>query len=267
LRSSLVRRLLSALVLLPVLLLAVWMGSWWFTTLVVITMTLATWEYLQMLHGLGLQPAPAFPIVLLWLVILYFFLGDRGYLQPALALLIFVSLSWHVFADQTAYKVQNWLLPLAGALYLGWTAGHTLLIRALPGGAYRLVATLTIVWTADTAAYLIGTAWGKHHIMPRISPSKTWEGYAAQVVSGTLAGLLMLGLGKLGWAHGAALGLLLSGLTPIGDLGISMIKRQVGVKDSGHLIPGHGGVLDRVDTVLVAGVLAYYYQVWAMGVP
>lgn len=266
-RSSLVRRLLSALVLLPILLVAIWMGGWWFTALVLLTITLATWEYLQMLRELGLQPALVFPIALLWLLIAYFALGDRGYLQPILALLLIVSLSWHVFADRTEHKVENWLLPLAGALYLGWMVGHALLVRALPGGMLRLVATLAIVWSADTAAYLIGTAWGKHRMLPRISPRKTWEGYAAQVIGGVFAGLLIMGLGGLGWGHGAALGLLLAALTPIGDLGISMIKRQAGVKDSGWLIPGHGGVLDRMDTLLVAVVLAYYYQVWAMGVP
>jgi phosphatidate cytidylyltransferase len=267
LRSSLVRRLLSAVVLVPILLVAVWMGGWPFVALVLVTGTLATWEYLQMLQALGLRPMFFFPIALLWLLITYFALGDRGFLQPILALLLLVSLSWHVFADQTQHRVENWLLPLAGALYLGWMVGHALLIRALPGGTLRLVATLGIVWSADTAAYLVGTAWGRHHMLPRISPRKTWEGYAAQMVSGTLAGLLIIGLGGLGWGHGAVLGLLLAALTPIGDLGISMIKRQAGVKDSGRLIPGHGGVLDRMDTLLVAVVMSYYYQIWAMGVP
>lgn len=265
--SSLVRRLLSALVLLPLLLVLIWMGGWWFIAFVLLTITLATWEYLQMLRELGLQPALVFPFALLWLLIGYFAFGDRGYLQPILAVILLVSLSWHVFADRTEHKVQNWLLPLAGALYLGWMIGHALLIRALTGGTLRLVAPLAIVWIVDTAAYLVGTAWGKHHMLPRISPGKTWEGYAAQVVSGVLAGLLLLGLGGLGWGHGAVLGLLLAALTPIGDFGISMIKRQAGVKDSSGLIPGHGGFLDRVDTLLVAVVLAYYYQVWAMGVP
>jgi phosphatidate cytidylyltransferase len=267
LRSSLLLRLLSALVLVPILLVVLWIGGWWFAGFVALIATLATWEYLQMLVRLGLRPGFPFSIALVWLVILYFFWGDRGYLQPGVAFLLFVSLTWHVFADQTAHRVENWLLPLAGAFYVSWTVGHALLIRLLPGGLYRLAATLTIVWSSDTAAYLIGSAWGKHRMLPRISPKKTWEGFAAQVVSGTLAGLLMFGLGHLGWGHGAALGLLLSALTPIGDLGISMIKRQAGVKDSGHLIPGHGGMLDRIDTVVVACVVAYYYQVWLMRVP
>lgn len=265
-RSSLLLRLLSALVLVPVLLLVLWTGGWWFTAFAALIVALATWEYLQMLARFGLRPAFPFPIALVCLVILYFAWGDKGYLQPGVALLFFLSLTWHVFADRTTHRLENWLLPLAGALYLSWAIGHALVIRSLPGGAYRLLATLTIVWSNDTAAYLVGSTWGRHRMLPRISPSKTWEGYAAQLGFGTLAGLLMFGFGKLGWAHGAILGLLVSLLTPIGDLGISMIKRQAGVKDSGTLIPGHGGVLDRIDTVTVAVVLSYYYQLWVMAV-
>jgi phosphatidate cytidylyltransferase len=100
---------------------------------------------------------------------------------------------------------------------------------------------------------------------PHLSPSKTWEGYAGDVVSGILAGTLLFGLSGLGFVHGAVLGLLLGALTPIGDLGVSMIKRQARVKDTGRLIPGHGGALDRADSLLVAAVVGYYYHVWVMG--
>jgi phosphatidate cytidylyltransferase len=267
LRSSLLLRALSSLVLVPVLLLVLWVGGWWFVGLVALVVALATWEYLRMLARLDLQPAYPFAIALGWLVILFFFWGKPIYLQHGVAFLFLGSLTWHVFGDQTAHRIENWLLPLAGAFFISWAVSHGILIRLLPRGFYRLMATLVIVWAGDVMAYLIGSTWGRHHMLPRISPNKTWEGYAAQVVSGTLAGLLMFGLGALGWVHGAILGLLVSLLTPIGDLGISMIKRQAGVKDSGHLIPGHGGMLDRIDTVLVAVVLAYYYQVWVMAVP
>jgi phosphatidate cytidylyltransferase len=265
LTSSLLLRVLSALVLMPIAVLAFWAGGWWFVGFVVLVVTLATWEYLHMLARLDLQPAYPFAIALGWLVILFFFRGEPIYLQHGVALLFLGSLTWHVFADRTAHRIENWLLPLAGAFYISWAVSHGLLIRLLPRGFYRLLGTLAIVWAGDTMAYLIGSTWGKHHMLPRISPKKTWEGYAAQVASGTLAGSLMFGLGGLGWVHGAVLGLIVSLLTPIGDLGISMIKRQAGVKDSGHLIPGHGGVLDRIDTILVAVVLSYYYQVWVMG--
>ncbi len=103
-------------------------------------------------------------------------------------------------------------------------------------------------------------------MMPRLSPKKTWEGYAGGIVTGVTSGVLLMGLSDLGWIHGAILGVLVSAIAPVGDLGVSMIKRQVGVKDTGWLIPGHGGALDRVDSLLIASVIGYYYHAWMMGV-
>lgn len=265
-RSTLLVRTISALLALPVVLASLWAGGWWFGALLVLVTGIATWEYLRILEHLDLRPSYPFALVLLVLLLLVFLRGDDGYLYPGVAFVLIASLAWHVLSDRTGTRVQNWLLPLAGALYIGWLAGHMLLLRALPRGAYRLLATLLTVWVADTGAYLVGRTWGKHRLAPALSPSKTWEGYAAEIVSGVLAGTLLFGLGALGWAHGAILGLLLAALTPLGDLGVSMIKRQAGVKDTGRLFPGHGGAFDRADSVLVAAVISYYYQVWAMGV-
>jgi phosphatidate cytidylyltransferase len=142
-----------------------------------------------------------------------------------------------------------------------------LLILALPQGSYRLFATFAMVWVADSAAYFAGKAWGKHPLSPRLSPKKTWEGYIAGIVAGVAVGPVLTGLGGFGWGHGAILGLLLATLSPVGDLGVSMIKRQVGVKDTGKLLPGHGGAFDRMDSLLIAAIIGYYYYVWAMGVP
>jgi phosphatidate cytidylyltransferase len=174
-------------------------------------------------------------------------------------------LAWHVLTDHTETQIENWLLPLGGALYIGWTSSHMVFLRAFPQGAYRLFATFGIVWIADSMAYFVGKAWGHHPMAPRLSPKKTWEGYAGGVIGGILGGILLLGLGGLGWGHGAILGLLEAVITPLGDLGISMIKRQAGVKDTGNLFPGHGGALDRVDSQLIAVVLGFYYQLWIMG--
>jgi phosphatidate cytidylyltransferase len=135
-------------------------------------------------------------------------------------------------------------------------------LRTLSGGAYRLFATFGITWLADTGAYFIGKAWGRHRMAPDVSPKKTWEGYWGGVACGTIGGAILTGIGGIGWGHGIALGLLLSVATPLGDLGVSMIKRQARVKDTSTLIPGHGGILDRVDSLLVAGAIGYYYFLW-----
>jgi phosphatidate cytidylyltransferase len=109
----------------------------------------------------------------------------------------------------------------------------------------------------------IGMGFGKHLMTPRLSPKKTWEGYFGGVLTGILGGIALAAL----WGRftpeitlwkGALAGVLLSVLTPLGDLGESMIKRQVGVKDSSHILPGHGGVFDRIDSWLWAAVIGYY---------
>ena len=264
-RSDFVVRLASTVVILPIVLVLLWAGGWWWTGSLVVLIGIGTWEFVHLLQRLGYQPSFFFAILLACLVLVSAQIGDPALLQPLFAAILIFSLAWHVFADRTETQIENWLLPLGGALYIGWTSGHMVSLRAFPQGAYRLFVTFGIVWIADSMAYFVGKQWGRRPMAPRLSPKKTWEGYAGGVIGGILGGMLLLGLGGLGWGHGALLGLLEAAITPLGDLGISMIKRQVGTKDTGSLIPGHGGALDRVDSQLIAVVLGFYYQLWIMG--
>ena len=119
----------------------------------------------------------------------------------------------------------------------------------------------------DSGAYVIGRAFGRHKLSPRLSPKKTWEGYVGGLLSGAFfSGLFSLfwnlGAGPhslLTWQTGAVLGALVGLLSPLGDLGVSMLKRQTGVKDTGDVMAGHGGVLDRIDSWLVAVPVGYYF--------
>ncbi len=129
-----------------------------------------------------------------------------------------------------------------------------------------MLLTLPAVWLADSGAYFIGKRFGRTPFSPRLSPKKTWEGYLAGVVVGILGTTLLAALWRSGagpdtlitpW-RGALLGGILAVITPLGDLGESMIKRQVGVKDSSNLLPGHGGAFDRIDSWLWAAPLGYY---------
>ena len=129
---------------------------------------------------------------------------------------------------------------------------------------------LPSVWLADSGAYSIGRAYGKHKMAPRLSPKKSWEGYAASVFTGMIGGaFLVYSYSTFGnfSSHitifqGALIGLILGALSPLGDLGESMIKRQSGIKDSSDIIPGHGGFFDRVDSWLWGAVIGYYYLIW-----
>jgi phosphatidate cytidylyltransferase len=122
--------------------------------------------------------------------------------------------------------------------------------------------------SADSGAYFVGRTWGRHKLVPSLSPAKTWEGYLAGVVAGGLGAVLIallqgaLTKEPVSITNGLALGLLISTVAPVGDLVVSMIKRQVGAKDSGRIIPGHGGALDRLDSVLWAAVIGHYYVLW-----
>lgn len=264
-KSGLRERVLSALVLIPTVVLLLIKGGWWFFGLVLIMLSAATYEYVRMLRYLGYVPSYVFAIGLVWALLCYFFLAE-SYMRPTLTLVILASLAWHVLGDRTTTPTENWLLPLGGALYIGWLGGHMLLLRALPQGDRRLLAAFAITWLADSGAYFVGRAWGKHPLAPRLSPKKTWEGFVGGVITGMVSGALLGSLGAMSRIQGALLGLLLSVITPLGDLGVSLIKRQAGLKDTSSLIPGHGGVFDRIDSLLVTAVIGYYYNVLLVGV-
>ena len=147
-------------------------------------------------------------------------------------------------------------------VYLGWLAIYIIALRHLPDGDWWMLTGLPAIWLADGGAFLIGRKIGKHKMAPRTSPGKSWEGYIAGIVFGAwvqwdLAFLWGLVAPEITPLRGLLLGGVISVLAPLGDLGESMLKRQFGVKDSGVLFPGHGGVLDRADSTLWAAVIGY----------
>ena len=157
---------------------------------------------------------------------------------------------------------------LLGAAYLGALGGSIAALRVLPPvemGSWRLLLLLAIVMGADTAAFFVGSALGRRKLAPAISPGKTWEGLIGGLAGGVAGALVVrwAGLHSLPAAHAVGLGLGVAALGTAGDLAESLIKRWAGVKDSGTLFPGHGGMLDRLDSLLFAGPVLYYYFVHA----
>lgn len=236
--------------------------------LILLAFGLALWEYHRLAESLGGRVP--FGLLLAWLLL--FLLGryfpEARLLEPGMALLLLASVSWFIWRyrqGDTASAFQGFALTIAGAFYVGWSGAHFVAIRLLPGGAGWMLITILSVWVMDAFAYIVGTAIGRTRLAPQISPGKTWEGYIGGLLVGTASawgmGLAWLAIEPaapiLPW-QGLLLGFILSALTPLGDIAISMLKRQAGAKDSGDLIPGHGGFLDRVDTIIWAGLLAYY---------
>jgi phosphatidate cytidylyltransferase len=153
---------------------------------------------------------------------------------------------------------------LFGFLYLPLLIGHLVLLRSLPQGREWIFTVFLIVMLSDTVAYFVGSAIGKHRLYPAISPKKSVEGAIGGLVGG-IAGALFakfFWFPELSWLLAAGIGLVLGSCGQIGDLFESMLKRSYGVKDSGRIIPGHGGLLDRLDSLIFAFPPAYYLVLW-----
>jgi len=251
-------RVTSALVLLPLAGVLVYAGGlWWFGAVVLVT-SLAAWEFRDMMRKGGFQP-PLGALLLVLLcqeVLAQFGLGE--YLPPVLTALFVVTLSWQLFLKDRRTPTADWALAFSMGLYLGWMGGHFLKIRALSDGLGWIALALITTWMCDSGAYFIGSWVGRHRLAPRISPKKTWEGVVGGWLAAEVAAVAIGSVLGLNVPQGLALGLAVAVLSPLGDLSISMMKRQVGVKDTGNLIPGHGGMLDRVDSLLFIVPAVYY---------
>jgi phosphatidate cytidylyltransferase len=189
-----------------------------------------------------------------------------------ISLAIMVAMAYHLIAYERGRDraATDFTITLGGIFYLGWIGAYMISLRMLPEGLWWVLLALPAVWLADSSAYLVGSRLGRHKMTRRISPNKSWEGYLSGIVFAILgSALLALAWGALGAdqtlitpLRGAILGGIIGTASILGDLGVSMIKRQVGIKDSGNLLPGHGGAFDRIDSWLWAAVLGYYTIVW-----
>lgn len=284
----LLTRVLSALVLIPFVLALLYLGGLPLLLLVLAAAGLGYYEFYAMFRRAG-QPPFLFvglAVALAAVAVSYF---PRADLAPALlTAALLLTLAYSLLRLHPLQQVAaDWALTLAGALYVGWLLRYAFLLRMLPAG-WESSVTATVVtwpgcsllaltcggwewsltalaatWAADTGAFLTGRAIGRHKVCPHISPGKTWEGvaggFALTIIAALLAGAVLLGLAV--W-QGLLLGLLIAAAAVVGDLAESLLKRAAGVKDSGALIPGHGGLLDRIDSILFVLPAVYYFHVW-----
>ena len=266
-------RLLTAIVLIPTVVYCIYLGGLPFLALVALLLTLAEIEFCQLMARDGFRTAPAFGLGLVWLFLVDAQLGAQfptlklELLRPGMALILLGSLAWQLFHRQGS-PVADWALTVTGGMYMGMCGACLIGLRGLRDGPWWTLTVVPAIMLADTGAFVVGRVWGRHKLAPTLSPGKTWEGYLAGVVTGGLLTALLASLWRVAGAatvvsgiHGLVLGILIGTLAPLGDLAVSMIKRHVGVKDSGRVIPGHGGALDRVDSILWAAVIGYYYVV------
>lgn len=188
--------------------------------------------------------------------------GPYG-LTAVVSALVVASLMWHI--SFRSVRASDTAVTVFGAVYVGFTLAHLVLIRELDAGTELALATVAAVWANDTFAYLIGSSVGKHRMAPQISPKKSWEGFAAGTLftTGLWASVYYIadtGL-SLGWL--ILVGLAASCAAVVGDLAESRLKREALMKDSSAWLPGHGGFLDRFDSMILVSIVTYYMLVFA----
>lgn len=268
------RRILTAAVALPPLLFVVWQGGWWFAILIALAAGLGAWELSRMAGAWGQKTIPALVSVLAAaLAVSYYFLPGPKYPEnmegtaifPALlaALAAVVMLLAHRFKGPPGYL----LATICITLVIGGTLFHAPLLRAFDSfsasdGLLWIIFLLGVTFATDTAAYVVGRAIGSRKMAPNVSPNKTWEGAIGGFMGAVVCGILLNTALDLG-AHlsvAAVVSAVLGVTGQLGDLYESRLKRLAGVKDSGRLFPGHGGILDRMDS-LMWNVVALYHMV------
>ena len=263
------QRTITAVILLPIGLGLIYLGGWAFAAFVVLVLGLAAWEYGRIFRNGGYTPAEALVIGGAAGLALARQVFGFTYADVLVTALVLAAMTWHVvgYEGGQSRPGTSFAITLGGIFYLGWLGAYLISLRNLANGLYWFLLALPAVWLADTGAYMIGRKIGRHKLAPRVSPNKSWEGYLGGIVTGSagtalLAGLFLLLNPAVKVAHGAVIGVVISTLTTLGDLGESMINREFGVKDTSNLIPGHGGVMDRIDSWIWTAAISYYLVTW-----
>ena len=263
------KRLLTVFVLTAIGLPAIIYGGVFYFVVMAIVLGGSAWEFVRMYRAVEFEPHEWVTIggVLLIATARFFFAGAA---IPLLVLTILLAMTVHLVSFERGRDkaALDFTVTVAGIVYIGWLGSYLLDIRLIPGGGWWLMIVLPIIWAGDTGAYSIGAVYGKHKMTPRLSPKKSWEGYFGGVFTAVVEGAFFsyafssLGPQPLGGLitplQGAMLGLVLGALTPLGDLGESMLKRQSGMKDSSRIFPGHGGFLDRIDSWIWGAPLGFF---------
>ena len=273
-------RLITAAIGIPLVAGAVWVGDALLAAVVAVAVCVATLEFANARGVMRSRKAILSALAAAALPVAAYF--GEAYLLGAIIGVVAVMGAALTLTDDPHRDASEWLWGIAAPLYLGGLAAYFVLLReietlnapngwtAFPAdfgsnqGRDLLFFTLLTVWATDTGAYAVGRAIGRHKLAPAISPAKTIEGSLGSLVTGFIAvfvldAVLDIGLGTLDLV---ALGLILPPVIAVGDLTESALKRALGVKDSSGLVPGHGGIADRLDSLLFAAPAVYYYVKW-----
>jgi len=271
--SNLQQRLLTAGIVIPILLVLFYLGGLWFLGLAEFVILIGMLEFCRMVNAKG------FPAHAILGTIAALCLGVAAYFARLdLIVMILTLAGLAILAAQISSKdlktaINSTSATMMGVIYVGFFLCHIVLLRNWDGtkgkvdiGLFLIVLTIAITFLNDAGAFFIGRKWGKHKMTPVISPKKSWEGVGGAIVFG-IAGSALTKLvfdrwiltTNLAWVHCIILGALLVCAAIVGDLVESLFKRDAGIKDSGTIVPGHGGILDRLDSIVFTVPACYYY--------
>lgn len=287
------KRILSGVIFVPVVAFLVWWEIFGypvpFLVLVCLITALLLIEFYRLSSLVGAQIPQSVGVVLglLWVISAFFedFFNQRLGLgltkfinfELLIYLLIFIPFVYQIIKRESAASFATMFIFFAGTIYIGWLFGRHLILtrmgfqadasRIVPDGVAFIFLFIAIIWCGDTGAYGIGKSLGRHKLIPAISPGKTVEGAIGGLFFGTIGGIAIkyAFLPELAVGHVIILGCLLGVVGQISDLGESLLKRDAGVKDSGNLIPGHGGIFDRCDSMIFTAPVFYYYLRFVVG--
>jgi len=278
-------RLVTSLLAIPVVVAAFWFGEPWFTILIAVVALLAVIEFYRLAAATGASPLPYFGMLFTVLFVVSRNPDVVAWLEPhfdvapvmplLLTLTVALPMAWLVLRRRTTQTFTGWAWTVSGILYTGWMLSHLVALRALPDGRSWVLLVILATFASDTAAFFAGSRFGRRQLAPAISPNKTWEGAIAGLAGAAALGLIFaaetvftatnpLYISGLALWQAGLLGLAIGIFGQVGDLAESLLKRNAAVKDSGDFFPGHGGVLDRIDSIVFAGIVVYYVVVWAI---
>ena len=228
-----------------------------FVVIVGLAVVVSLWELLRALESRDVRP-PVIPLLVgaISMLALTFVRGSDG-LVIAFMLTVLACIVWRL-ADGARGYLRDVSTTVFVVTYVPFLAGFAVLLVVPEDGAARVIAFITTVVCSDVGGYAAGVFLGRHPLAASVSPKKTWEGFAGSATLAAVAGALFLTLTLDGaWWQGALFGLAIAVAATLGDLGESMIKRDLGVKDMGNLLPGHGGLMDRMDSLLPSAAVAW----------
>ena len=260
------KRVISAIIAIPLLLFFTISGGFIFKAGVIFITAVALYEYINAYKN---TENKAIIFVLFLGFILYYsliFTDKYKYILPIIFLVVIISMATPIFNDK--YNVISSTITITGFIYIVGFLSLLILIRDYNHGSMLIWLVFIISWCCDTFAYYSGRKFGKHKLCPRVSPKKTVEGSLGGIL-GSVVGILIWGYFNQNinfmWYQLILLGVIGSIISQIGDLSASLIKRYIGIKDYGNIMPGHGGILDRFDSILFTSPVVYYYIVMFLG--